>query len=70
MLAGQEEEDRSLDNSPHGKREGNWVKYNFHKRLLRLLLETGKIIHTYTVYRQPLRHLKIHSGQTSEICKS
>ena len=23
MLAGQEEEDRSLDNSPHGKREGN-----------------------------------------------
>ena len=51
MLAGQEEEDRSSENSPHGKREGNWVKYNFHKRLLRLLLETGKILHTYTVYR-------------------
>ena len=51
MLAGQEGEDRLLENSPHRKQEGNWVKYNFHKRVLRLLLETWKIIHTYTVYR-------------------
>ena len=61
MLAGQEEEGRPLDKSfgqVIWKQEGNWVKYNFFERLLRLLLETTKIIHTHTVYRQPLRHIK------------
>ena len=41
MLAEQEEDDRLLENSPHRKQEGNWVKYNFHKILLRLLLGTN-----------------------------